>query len=446
MRSIHNAVMVAGTLFVLGCGPSSSRDPGGGGVDGGGNGPGGCQGAACMNHCPGGTMTTISGVVKAPNGIDPVPGALVYLPREVTEFPAEVRCEVCSQLTDNAVVAAATDYDGSFTLGPIPTADNQQPGLPVQVVAQKGRFRRLENVTINNVCADNQAQLQLPGRNDGFNTIPKIAVATGDYDKMECVLLKLGLEQGHFDLFDGIETFPPFVNGDPMAVGNLGQLIQDLPRMKQYNIIFLNCANDTYEQLLTNPTVRANIHDYVQAGGRLYVTDWSYDYVEQIPEFAPMIDFGPSASGDAPEPMNAAAIGSGGITTDALVLDDGLRLWLEAVERVTGQNLISAASRVHIQHFLGGWVMQREVPARPESKVWLNGPVTGDGLSGDLPLTTTFDYAQCGRVLYSSYHTLGRDDGGLTGFPAYCDSGPLSPQERVLLYLIMHVADCITID
>ena len=68
----------------------------------------------------------------------------------------------------------------------------------------------------------------------------------------------------------------------------------------------------------------------------------------------------------------------------------------------------------------------------------------GDG-SGVLPLTTTFDYNSCGRGLYSSYHTLGRDifDTGTEPFPAYCPTGQLSPQERVLEYLILEIADCI---
>ena len=66
-----------------------------------------------------------------------------------------------------------------------------------------------------------------------------------------------------------------------------------------------------------------------------------------------------------------------------------------------------------------------------------------DGLR---PLTTTFDYQMCGRVLYSSYHTEGRDVLGGGNFPAYCSSEPLTPQERVLEYLIFHIADCIDIE
>jgi hypothetical protein len=118
--------------------------------------------------------------------------------------------------------------------------------------------------------------------------------------------------------------------------------------------------------------------------------------------------------------------------------------WLAAVEEVTGDDLISDAGKVHIEHFLVDWVMQLQVPDRDESKVWLEGPVKGGSIDGVKPLTTTYDHAECGRVLYSSYHTAGGHRGLPTdSFPSYCGSQKLSPQERVLLYLILHVADCI---
>lgn len=444
----HAARLTSLLVLLAACGPTAPADGNGGDGDGGaGGGGGGCQGASCQNFCPGGTMTTLHGTVKMPNGIDPVPQALVYVPTEVTEFPGQVACEVCDQITDIAIVSTQTNDDGSFTLGPIPTAANAQPGFKVQVVAQKGRFRKLTEVTFDSPCADNSApagSLDLPSRTNGFDNIPNIAVATGDYDQMECVLLKLGIDQDAFDLYNGQGDFLPPVSG---TVGSLGGLLQDLTLMKSYNIIFINCTGNEYEDLLSNATVKNNILDYVDSGGRLYVTDWSYDYIEQIPQWSPIIDFAPSVDTNPsqPEPMNAGAIGADGIETDATVLQDGLRNWLQAVEQVTGDEVIDDQGRVHITHFLIDWVMQVAVATMDNVTVWLQGPVSGGSFNNEtLPLTTTFDYDQCGRVLYSSYHTEG--DGAVGTFPDYCTSGALSPQERVLEYLILHIADCITVN
>ena len=67
---------------------------------------------------------------------------------------------------------------------------------------------------------------------------------------------------------------------------------------------------DTFESELTKQLVRKNITDYVQAGGRLYVTDWSYDWIEQVETFSPFIDFEPGKSNTAPEPTINSPVSS----------------------------------------------------------------------------------------------------------------------------------------
>lgn len=438
----NRRILVIAIALAAACGPSSGSEGGGG--SGGGDGGAGGGGPDVGNECPDGTSTTLSGRVVAPNGVDPIPFARVYVASQIAPFPDGVSCDVCADTAGSALVSTVTAVDGTFTLGPIPTRADQPPGETIQLVAQKGRFRKVETVAVAQPCAANGSTDDLhalPGKNAGDDTIPRIAVVTGDYDVMECVLRELGLEAGSFDLYNGIKSL---VGGTPGVEGQFSALLGDLDRMKQYNIIFINCSDNEFENQLSDAGVRANIDAYVSAGGRLYVTDWSYDYLEQVPSLAPVIDFAPSPSGESPETRNQAAVGKGGIETDASVLDESLASWLAAVEEVTGDELISDAGTVHIEHFLADWAMQLAVPARDTSKVWLEGQVSGGGVSGVQPLTTTYDHNECGRVLYSSYHTAGgKRDWPNDPFPSYCGSQRLSPQERVLLYLILHVADCI---
>lgn len=445
-RALRNFVRVFSLMALAACGATAGDDGGSGsGTDGGAD----CVGAACLNACPDGQQTTITGRVLAPNGIDPIPSAQVYVPRQITDFPATVTCEICKDITDSALVSTTSNVDGTFTLGPIPTEAGQAPGASVQVVAQKGRFRKVVEYTVNSPCASNsidEVSTTLPGANAGVDRVPNIAVISGDYDQMECVLLNMGLEPQSVHIFDGLAD-PVFGGGTPGAEGSFADLLGDANRMKDYNIIFVNCSANQFEDMLSDPSVRSNIENYVNSGGRLYVTDWSYDYIEQISSFSGYIDFGPGASDNLPEPRDEAAIGEGGITTEAMVHDADMAAWLRAVEDVTGEEIISDDGRVHIEHFLASWVMQLSILLDDNVKLWLAGQVSGDGLSDTLPLTTTFDYNDCGRALYSSYHTLGRDFLGLDSpFPQYCQSTELSPQERVLMYLIMHVADCIDVE
>jgi len=384
--------------------------------------------------CPG-QESTLTGTVLAPNGTDPVPGATVFIPAAVPElFPPEVKCEVCGQLGGaNNLWVTTTGADGKFTLSSV--CPKTWP-----VVFQNGRFRRLINVDVppSTALSLPPDQTRLPKRDKEFenaDAIPRIAVATGDFDKMECVLRKMGLPEGTFDLYEAALTrkSPP----SPLVKGSFDALVNDLAKMKSYNIIFINCTANTFENELAKLLVRKNLNDYVQAGGRLYVTDWSYDWLEQVEGFSPFIDFEPGASGSAPEPINSAALGADGLQIQATIKDPQLAAWLANFPgAVTG-------SQSPIQHFLIDWVMMYALSK--DVKLWVEGNVKSeDGkIAGLKPLTVTFNFKSCGKVLYTSYHTEGRETELLpTAFPQYCNT-TFSPQDRILEYLIFDIASCI---
>lgn len=381
--------------------------------------------------CPG-EETDISGTVLAPNGKDPVPGATVFIPAQVPEvFPPLVACEVCGHLgSTNNLWQTTTGADGKFTLKQV--CPKQRP-----IVFQNGRFRRLIYV---DVPPKTQVTLppdktRLPQRNKEFqkeDAIPKIAVATGDFDKMECVLRKIGLPDGTFDLYEDAVS-----RKSPTPLPSFKDLVNNLQKMKTYNIIFINCTANTFESELTKTLVRQNITDYVQSGGRLYVTDWSYDWIEQVEGFSPFIDFEPGASGTAPEPHNAAALGADGLQISATIKDPVLSAWL-----ANFPGAINTGSS-HIEHFLIDWVMMHKLGT--ETKLWVEGQVRsqqGD-IVGTKPLTVTFNFKNCGKILYTSYHTEGRESEILPEpYPNYCNT-TMSPQDRILEFLIFDIASCI---
>ena len=398
-----------------------------------------------------GQEAEITGIVLAPNGKDPVPGATVFVPSATPElFPPEVRCEVCGSLgTGYNFWTATSGPDGRFKLAGV------CPG-EVNVVMQNGRFRRLVRV---NVPASGSVELtseqsRLPRRTGEFgpfDAIPRIAVATGDFDKMECVLRKMGIER--FDLFEASK----YLNSPaPNTLIPFSALVGDLSKMLAYNVIFINCTDDVFEAELSKAKVRENISAYVKAGGRFYVTDWSYDWVEQIETMSKYIDFEPGDSSDAPEPHNAATTGAGGLKVDGIIKDATLAKWLGnfpgAVRTVGGESVTP------IEHFLGKWVVMRK--SHKDSQVWVEGKVSslrsepGYFTDETRPLTVTFKFENCGKVLFTSYHTKGRDDqyledffGGVRPnpmpFPQYCQNDELSPQERILEFLIFDIARCV---
>lgn len=427
-------------IFTLGaCGNDDIWGSGDGGVstfDGYAGGDNKVNPGIPRPKCPAAQQVTITGRVTAPNQTDPVPGAVVYIPSRVPEdFPLEVRCEVCKSpgSTANRWWTTTSAYNGSFTLNDV------CPGN-YWLIMQNGRFRRAVKITVpsGGTMQIKAGNSRLPRKHKEFNqhdSIPKIAVATGDYDKMECVLLKMGLQQSAFDLYEGAKYLK-----NKALNKTLADLLKNFNLLKSYNIVFINCADNTYESQLKNSLVMQNLQNYIKQGGRLYITDWSYDWMEQLPELSPYIDFEPGASGSGPEAQNTAALGKDGITVQADIIDPNLAKWLGlfggAIQN--GKSVIS--------HFLIGWVIIHSVSK--DVKTWVRGVIRSStgAIQGDRPLTVTFNYKNCGKALFSSYHTEGRDDETPTNvkpFPSYC-SGQISPQDRILEYLIFDIANCVT--
>jgi len=84
----------------------------------------------------------VSGKVFAPNGTDPLPNVLVYVPNGgaaptygVQSFPSGV--QQSAPVSGSPLVQTKTSFDGSFTLTNMPVGSN------VPLVMQSGKWRRL---------------------------------------------------------------------------------------------------------------------------------------------------------------------------------------------------------------------------------------------------------------------------------------------------------------
>lgn len=380
-----------------------------------------------VNPCAPNPPPSISGRVYAPNGIDPVAGASVHVPLAVYPLPKMAQCASCNVKGKFAAHVYA-GADGTFKLTGVPNGT-------FTLGIQKGHFRRIVKVTVPQ-CGHLDVPKELttlPGKNaqwDPLDEIPKIAVSTGVWDKMEKVLDKLGVPER------------TIYNGRDAGYGpqSLQALLQNPGLMQSYHVILINCgANQSFESLITDPGVqgsliRQTVRDYVRKGGRLFVTDLSYDYVEQaFPEFIDFEGTGATAAGK-PEDHNAAEVGIGNLTVHASVLDTNLKSWLALPEI----NALLPDQSVEITGFLDGWAVQKSVSTPAGGRVWVSGSVKWIGGSGVRPLMATCDFVDtdkqgCGRVLFSSYHTHG-------------EGAELIPQERILEYMLLEIGACASIE
>ena len=406
-----------------GNGGSGGGGGGGAGTGGGSPGAGGGSGYAAdsfFTQCQGVT-TVLKGTALAPNGTDPVSGAeitvLAAIPAALTHG---VFCEMCNAgSTSGALATVIAGIDGKFTLALDPLTKRST----LVVAIRKAGFRRVLAAVPVTACASttlDATQTHLP-RNATEGDVPKIAISSGNKDHLEKVVAAMGITDA-----DCVKGLPAGSSTETCtSPTTLGQLLGSLDAMKQYGMIFIACAPfDTYEPTASTAAVAQNLKAWVGLGGKLIVTDDSYDFVEQA--FPDAIDFGgTSAVAGAAQPANTAEIGTAAASLTGTVADANLVGWLGLFPGAI------ANSQVTISGFLSKWAVQRQ--AGTGSSVIVHGTASYVGGSGDVPLTTRFEVGGCGRVIYSSYHT---------------DSGAASllPQERILEYLMFEVGTCVTIN
>jgi hypothetical protein len=380
------------------------------------------------------------------------------------DIPQQAYCDQCMEQAGG--YSTHSDARGVFDL-PLP------PGT-YHLIIQKGQFRReqLLEVGEREQLALTAVQSSLPAHHDPASGqwTPHLAVGIGASDDIQDVLGKMGLggvsADGVLDaamLGDHIDYYDDGGRVD-ITSGSLIALLSDLPRMKTYHVIFIGCTDtDGFSDLLfTSPVVRQNLRDYVAAGGKLYVTDWSAEWEDiAFPEFIQFASDADNTSrtcsgvctgsgGDDPTCCSrgdgSSVAGDGYTSTTSKAVDQGLHDWLDGqmgpiytADEAIGRGTMNADGFV----IGGNWDRIQALPTVPLgldmdgnpvseiAKVWVSGDWGSESGGGGVhPLTVTFEPNGCGRVMYSTYHTADLSHPGLL------------PQERVLLYLILQIGEC----
>jgi hypothetical protein len=436
---MRGSIALVLVLVLAGCGPGGTRTNNNGNHDGGymNNGP--SFGSMCN-----GTPTTISGNVLAPNAVDPIANAFAYVPISTGQFPSGVACDLCDQPVDGAGASTTTDASGRFKLD----ISMLPPTSQVSFTVNKGRFRRNTMVTIT-ACQDNDIGAPytvLPGKAGPGDDIPKIAVTTGVKDQLDIVLTAMGLDQNAgFDCFENRTSTTATLtspcgtrlSAQGASAPTLTGLLKDPATLAQYNILFISCARGKFATLSAadQQAVTANLHDWAAKGGRVFATDNAYDYIAQSFPMDAMF-YGGNTS------IDIANVGVGSVQTPATytgkVNDTTMAAWLTAVSA-----LKSGSNTLQLTGYLTQWSVVQSVPTTTVDEVDATDaqvqPSGGAAMTGSYPQTIKFDVNDaggmaCGRAIFSSYHT--------NGATMSVDATQLTPQERILEYLMFEAGAC----
>jgi hypothetical protein len=375
--------------------------------------------------CTGGGTTSISGTVYAPNGTDPLPNVLVFIPNAaLSVMTPGVTCPVPGAVPDGApLVGTTTAPDGTFHL------DNVPVGTSIPLVIQSGRWRRQLTVPTTTACTDTAFSTRMP-TNQSEGDIPQFAIATGSADEVECVLRKVGVADAEFT--NPLSTGRIHLYGDVSARGGAiidantplqSTLMSNLAALQKYDVLMLPCEGGQYIQPASE---LSNLVQYANIGGRVYASHFSYVWMYNNPPFNTVANWA----------VNQATLPDGLATVNASFSGaSALSAWLQTVGASTtpGQIILNTN-----KHDLNG------VVAPTQAWITLNDAAAGNPvmqLTFNTPVGAT---NQCGRVLFNEYHVETRPTGTTPYnkiFPTECTGGPLTAQEKLLEYSLFDLTN-----
>lgn len=437
-------------------------DGGGGFNKGDGSGGGGCVNLECDQvKCDGGKTTTITGKVYDPAGINPLYDALIYIPNKTPEAipdDASVECDRCGVVASGApLVSAVTGPDGTFTLENVPV------GVDLPVVIQVGKWRRIVTLPKANACVDNpvvdEGLIRLP-RNSTEGHLPKMAIATGNADPFECLLRKIGIDDAEFTVPGGTGRVQMFKGGGGVDLADAtapdySTLWGDVDYMKQYDIVILPCESSTREDLKTDAG-HYNFRNYVDEGGRAFVTHYSYTWLENGPQPLPGIASWDTQESDRSDVAHANATLITSVDrnfpkgeafaewltyTDASVAYDSGTLPVQEWRHDVKTENDAEAER---------WITADTRSAYPDAQTPpAAGPIV-QHFTFNTPIEAGVDDAgeslQCGRVVFSDFHVSAAERTAGKPFPTECVAGAMTPQEKALEFMLFDLSACIQND
>lgn len=426
-----------GASVVLGLGGSTSGSTGVNLDDS----PFNCKGLQCqMKACPSMGTTSISGRVFDPSGTLPLYNVMVYVPNApLTPLKEGAGCEC--EVNGEPIASALTDTNGNFVLKNAPVGQN------IPLVIQIGKWRRLFSVPTVNACVDTvvpMGTLRLPARRTEGD-MPKIALSTGAADALECLLRKLGIDPSemtnpdgpgrvnYFAGHDGSNKYAPSMNGGA-AFPSSSTLWASVDSLRRYDVVLLSCEGGEFLEEKTQGM--KPMADYANLGGRVFASHWHQVWLKENPAF-------PYQVAQYTSQADITNIAASVVTT--FPKGQALAEWLVNVQATPMPGTINLTN--------AQYTVVRENPLYAQRWIAASSPASVQYLSANTPLGAA-PAQQCGRLVLSDLHvaggaavSAGNDTSSPSiAFPTGCVTTSLSPQEKVLAFMLFDITACLIPD
>ena len=459
-----SAPMLLVGVFV-GCGSDSNNDD----VMGGSS--SGCVGFACDDAsacvglqcnqvtCEGGKSTSLKGVVLDPAGKVPIFNAVVYVPNStVAPLSEGAACDRCdAKVSGEPIAITNTDTSGAFTLTNVPV------GAEVPVVIQIGKWRR--QIKVPNVPRCEETPLdtgltRLP-RNRTEGDIPRIAIATGAADPLQCLLKKVGIDDQEFGVAGSPARIHLYRGGgfnDKVASSALADgtsfapaetLWNSTAELSKYDVVLLSCEGVENDTPAHKPAEsKQALYDYAKAGGRLFTTHYHHTFFSGSPDPAPKdvaVWADPEKVPPVLLPQPPATTPVFGEIVGTFEKAIAMKEWLTKQDALQDGKLPMVDARHNVD------------AVNPGGLSWISAPNANLGdapaiqyLSFNAPIGGADDQV-CGRVVFTNLHGGAGTEGALTDdpslpYPTSCQTTELSPQQKALEFMLFDLSSCVQKD
>jgi len=433
--------------------------------------------------CDGGTKTTVTAKVYDPAGKVPLFDVAVYVPNSTVEpIATGPTCDTCATpVSGDPVASALTDPTGQFVMEDVPVGTN------VPLVIQIGKWRRQivlpEVKACQNNTFDDPNTFRLP-QNQGEGNLPKIALAVGGADSLECMLRRIGVSDSEFtnptgsgrinlftnDLVGGAGvdtaitsyaaggTFPTF---SPLfeaanAVNDGGLEDAGIDPLSAYDIVIVSCQGSQEAGRAVTSADKQGLKTFVDHGGRAFLSHYNYSWLrggdvvgskdlDPSPEGS-QIDlqtkyaespFPPIAVWEDPTALTYAPGGDGTYLIDtSFPRGSDMSKWLSTIGASTTPGSIDLVNVKNPATSVISAVAQR----------WIYEDTTGTPyISANTPIEeAAMPDLQCGRIVHTGIHVATVAGDTIAPFPTGCVSAPLKPQEEAMEFLFFDLSSCVT--
>jgi len=401
--------------------------------------------------------TTINGTVFAPNGSLQLYGVTVYVPAaEPGPLAAGLQCGKCvDELQGGSLARTTSGTSGEFTLSNVPT------GVNIPLVVQVGRWRRQVVIPEVRECESNfvDAALTALPKSQAEGDMPAIAIVTGKFDSLECLVRKIGVADTEFTTDAGPGKVHLYASngadqfGDGTLFPSAHELWGDAAKLQSYDFGLFSCEGNEDSTLVSSKTQDEmnNVQSFADAGGRLFLSHYHEIWIDgrigggfTIPGFpappAPSSEWQSILSCSDTNPLSSDTIMA---MVDQQSNPKGMSFaqWLANVGAASPQGQVEVKEA------------RQTCDAVDKSKAeqWAFAPGT---LRPQISQFTTPQLSapqdRCGKVVFSEMHVSsgsrslpGTSANAGTPFPSGCSTTPLSPQEKALAFMFFDIASCV---